>query len=251
MDLLTGIPLPLALVVLALGDGLSVGTFLIPLFLLLAPGRVRVRRIGLYLATICLFYLGVGVLLMLGIVNLIGAAVAFVESTAGRLTILVAGLAMLVGGIAVGMRESRRRKEARARGETAVRTGGRVLRWRDRALDDEASAWSVVGVALAAGVVELAGMLPYLIGMGLIAGEPVALGAKYALLAGYVVVMIVPALAALAVRLLLARAAEPALHRVAGWMQGAGGASSAWLIAIVGALLARGAASGLGLLPMA
>lgn len=250
MDFLTGIPLPLALLVLALLDGLSVGTFLIPLFLLLAPGPVRVRRISLYLATIAAFYLAVGMLMMLGIVNVIGEASGFVASTPGRVMVLVAGIALLVGGVWVGVREDRRRKQAKARGESTVRTKGRVLRWRDRALDDTAPVWSIVGVALAAGVIEVAGMLPYLIGISMIANEPVALAGQYGMLVTYCLVMVAPALIALLVRGLAAGAAEPALQRVAGWMQGAG-ADTAWLLAIVGALVARGAAEGLGILTFA
>lgn len=52
MDLLPGVPLPVTLLVLALVDSLSIGTLLIPLFLLVAPGRVRAGRVLLYLATV-------------------------------------------------------------------------------------------------------------------------------------------------------------------------------------------------------
>ncbi|MFT3799369.1 GAP family protein [Microbacterium sp.] len=251
MDFLTGMPLPFALLALALVDGLSVGTFLIPLFLLLAPGRVRVRRITLYLATISAFYLAVGMLLMLGIVNVIGTASAFIVSTPGRVLLLLGGVALLVGGVWAGVREDRLRKRARARGEDTARAKGRVLRWRDRALDDEGPTWAIVGVALAAGVVEVAGMLPYLIGMGLIANEQIGLAARYGMLVAYCLVMIAPALVAMLVRAAAGGSAERALQRVAGWMQRAGGANTAWLLAVVGALVARGAAGGLGILPMA
>src|SRR5690606_18594143 len=49
LPVLTDVPLPIALAILALLDGLSVGTLLIPLFFLIAPGRPKVARILLYL----------------------------------------------------------------------------------------------------------------------------------------------------------------------------------------------------------
>lgn len=55
-----------SLVVLALLDSTSVGTFFVPLVLLLVPGRPRVAPILGYLATIAVFYLALGVLVMLG-----------------------------------------------------------------------------------------------------------------------------------------------------------------------------------------
>jgi len=45
MDALTDAPLALTLGALALLDGLSVGTLLVPLFFLIAPGRVRSGRV--------------------------------------------------------------------------------------------------------------------------------------------------------------------------------------------------------------
>ena len=54
------------LILLALVDSLSFGTLLIPLLFLMVPGRVRVARIVLYLATIALFYLVAGVAITWG-----------------------------------------------------------------------------------------------------------------------------------------------------------------------------------------
>ena len=65
MELFGGLPLPFSLALLALIDGLSVGTLLIPVFLLLHPGRVHARRILLYLILIGGF-IGGGILGGLG-----------------------------------------------------------------------------------------------------------------------------------------------------------------------------------------
>jgi hypothetical protein len=56
----------LSLVGLALVDSTSVGTLFVPVWLLLSPGRLRVGRPLLYLATIAAFYFGVGLLLVTG-----------------------------------------------------------------------------------------------------------------------------------------------------------------------------------------
>lgn len=237
MEFLTDTPLPLALAILALADGLSVGTLLIPLFLLIAPGRVRGGRILLYLGTIAAFYLLVGMLLMLGLVNLIEAASALISSTGGQIALLVVGVGMLVIAIAMPTR----------RAGDADREPGRLVRWRARMLDERTTPFAVMGVALAAGVVEVAGMLPYLIGMTMIANEPVALVAQYALLAAYCVVMVLPALVLLAARLIAAPLVERPLERFAAWMQRTGAENTAWLIGIAGFFIARGAATQLGL----
>ncbi len=245
MDLLTDTPLPLALLVLALADGLSVGTLLIPLFLLIAPGRVRAGRILLYLATIAGFYLLVGMLLMLGLVNLIDIAGAVISSTGGQIALLIVGVAMLVVAIAMPIRRAGRSGGSGDIGETS--SPGRLVRWRARMLDDRTTPLAVMGVALAAGVIEVAGMLPYLIGMTMIANEPLPLAGQYALLVGYCVVMVVPALALLGARIIAARAVERPLERFAAWMQRTGAENTAWLLGIAGFFIARGAATQLGL----
>ena len=96
MELFGGLPLLLSLGVLALLDGLSVGTLLIPVFLLLQPGRVRAGRILLYLATIAAFYLIVGLLFLWGLVNLVDVASDFLASPTGLVIRLLVGGALLI-----------------------------------------------------------------------------------------------------------------------------------------------------------
>ncbi|MBM4532658.1 hypothetical protein GS563_28475 [Rhodococcus hoagii] len=55
-----------ALAVLALTDSLSFGTLLVPVWLLMTPGRVRPHRILLYLGTVAAVYYGIGIALMAG-----------------------------------------------------------------------------------------------------------------------------------------------------------------------------------------
>lgn len=237
MDALTGMPLPLALLVLAIADGFSIGTLLIPLFLLVAPGRVRAGRVLLYLATIALFYLLIGMLFLLGLVNVIDHASAFFSSTAGQIALLVVGAGMLIGAFLMPTGSKRRDEDA----------PGRLVRWRGRMLAADSSALVVMGVAIAAGVIEIAGMLPYLIGMTMIANETTGLALQYGLLVGYCAVMVAPALLLLAARMLAARLVERPLQRFAGWMQRTGAENTAWLLGIAGFFIARNASTALGI----
>lgn len=249
LPLLADVPLPLALALLALLDGLSVGTLLIPLFFLIAPGPPRVARILLYLGTITLFYLAIGVLFTLGLVNLIDAGRDFIGSTLGQWVLLAGGLALLASGIVIGVSDALKRKAATTGPDSnpTVQTSGRILRWRDRLLSDGTGRAAVVGVALAAGLAEVAGMLPYLLGMTMLADAPIGMPTRFAMLAGYCVVMILPALILLAARLVAARSVDRPLRRLTGWMQRTGAENTAWILGIIGFLLARSGATQLGI----
>ena len=243
MDLLTSLPLPAALAILALLDSLSAGTLLIPLFLLIAPGRVRAGRVLLYLAVIAGFYFVVGIGAMLGLVNVVDAGRAFFASDPGAWVLVWIGVAMFAVGLWLWYLDVQHRKRG-------VPGGGRVLRWRERLLGAEsgsAGAMAVVGVALAAGITEIATMLPYLLGMTLLADAGLGPVASGAALAGYCAVMILPALALLGARVLAARLVEAPLARFASWMQRTGLETSSWLFCIVGVVIVRGATHQLGI----
>ena len=102
-------------------------------------------------------------------------------------------------------------------------------------------------IALAAGLVEIAGMLPYLIGMTMLADAPLSAPARLGMLAAYCVVMIVPALLLLGARMVAAHAVERPLQRFTDWMRRTGAESTSWIFGIVGFLLARAAWMQLGL----
>lgn len=247
MDVLTDLPLPAALAVLALVDGLSVGTLLIPLFFLTAPGRPQLGRILLYLGTITGFYFVIGMLFTLGIVSAIDVAKEVLGSRPGQWGLLIVGVALLGAGIWIGERDATRRKRAAAGDSEAPQGNARLLRWRERLLDQTSGGGAIIGVAFAAGLVEVATMLPYLIGMTMIADEPLSMPSRFAMLAGYCLIMIVPALLLLAARIIAARVVDRPLQRFTGWMQRTGAENTAWILGIIGFLLARSAFTELGL----
>lgn len=225
------------LAVLALVDSTSFGTLLIPVWFLLVPGRVRVARLLVFLATLVAFYLAVGLALLAGAGALLEGGAAALEGPAPTTVQLVLGAGLLLGSFAVGPRKG-------PDGER--RPSGRLLRWRERVMtaDGGAATYGAVAVlALTAAVLELATMLPYLAATGLIASSGLGATQQAAVLAAYCVVMVLPALALLAVRLVAHRLVAAPLARLGAWIERTGSETTAWVIGIVGFLLARDAAS--------
>ncbi|WP_341940726.1 GAP family protein [Microbacterium sp. LWH10-1.2] len=298
MELFGGLPLPLSLALLALIDGLSVGTLLIPVFLLLSPGRVRAGRILLYLGTIAAFYLVVGLLFLWGLVNLVDVASDFLSSSAGLIVRLIVGAALLV--VAFAMPTDSKAREAAsasaalgatasaasgtaasgttASGATAsdgavsaARTdpltpppaaaappaggavpaptpsSGRITRWRERLLDPRTRGTAVMAVAIAAGVVEVATMLPYIVGMTMLADAGVSTPFRVLALVGYCALMVAPAVVLLVLRMVAAPLVQRPLERFAAWMERTGAENTAWILGIIGFLIARSAATELGI----
>lgn len=220
------------LVVLALIDSTSFGTLLIPLWFLLVPGRVRVHRVLVFLGTVAAFYLVVGVALLSGARAALVEAPALGESSGLAVAQLVLGGALLVWALSW---------RATPAGEGGRRSG-RLARWRERAVGgDGGGVGALVGLALAAAAIELGSMLPYLGAVGLLTASDLTGSARVAVLAGYCLVMVLPALVLLAARVVAARQVAPVLTRLAGWLERTGGETTAWVVGIVGFLLARDA----------
>jgi hypothetical protein len=217
-----------SLLVLALIDSTSIGTLLVPLWLLLAPGRVRAGRVVVFLVTVATFYLAVGLVLVAGLVGLVDEAARMLEGAVAARVQLVAGVALLVASFLV--------PTGRRGG-----SGGRAQRWRDRAMSGDGGVGALVGLALLAAVLEVATMLPYLGALGLVGTSDLTWPGRVAVLAGYCLVMVVPALALTAARLAARDRVEAPLRRLAGWLQRTSGETLAWIIGIVGFLLARDA----------
>ncbi|MFK3677257.1 GAP family protein [Microbacterium sp. NPDC090218] len=285
MELFGGLPLPLSLALLALIDGLSVGTLLIPVFLLLHPGRVRAGRILLYLVTIAAFYLVVGLLFLWGLVNLVDVASDFLASPAGLVIRLLVGGALLVTAIVMPTGDKAAKSSsvpvtdrssvsapqvspwtgmpmtpeapapttmtppapAPVRGADTAARPGRITRWRDRLLDPRTRGTAVMAVAIAAGLVEVATMLPYIVAMTMLADAGIDTPLRVLSLGGYCALMILPAIVLLILRLVAAPLVQRPLERFAAWMQRTGAENTAWIIGIIGFLIARSAATELGL----
>ena len=281
MELFGGLPLPLSLALLALIDGLSVGTLLIPVFLLLHPGRVRAGRILAYLVTIAAFYLLVGLLFLWGLVNLVDVASDFLASPAGLVIRLLVGGALLITAFVMPTGDKAPQNapashpssvpsasswtgaptvhDARssslmtppdpvpaAMADPAPRPG-RITRWREKLLDPRTRGTAVMAVAIAAGLVEIATMLPYIVAMTMLADAGIDTPLRVLSLVGYCALMILPAVVLLILRLVAAPLVQRPLERFAAWMERTGAENTAWIIGIIGFLIARSAATELGL----
>ncbi|KOV90135.1 hypothetical protein ADL03_00115 [Nocardia sp. NRRL S-836] len=207
----------LALAGLALLDSTSIGTLFIPIWLMLTPGRVRIGRFAVYLGTITVFYLVVGVLLVLGASRVLG-------HLDGRVALWIQ-LVIGVGLFAVSFRFDSKKKTD-------------TTKWTSRV---NGSTAALVGVALLAGVVELATMLPYLGAIGMMSAADLTPAQTGLLLAGYCLVMVLPAVVLLAGRMALRARVEPVLRRISTWFAEKGASATGWILGIAGFLVARDA----------
>ncbi|MFI1994110.1 GAP family protein [Actinoplanes sp. NPDC020271] len=222
------LPLLLSLTGLALIDSTSIGTLFIPVWLLLAPGGVRTARLVGYLATIAAFYFGVGLVLVVGGSRLASAAAAL-PARPLLIVQLVIGAALFALSFWVEKRRSA--------------TTTRILRWRDRAVSGAADSGALTGLALLAALAEVATMLPYVGAIGMMASAGLPGWSVPLVLAGYCLVMVVPALALLSLRAIGAARVERPLERLNTWVTAKGAGLLGWMLGIAGFLVARDAAA--------
>ncbi len=223
--------LALSLAGLALLDSTSIGTLFIPIWLLLTPGRVRVARILMYLAAIAVFYLGVGLLIALGAGSVISAVGDALRSTPALWVQLCIGVGLFI--LSYRLDPKRRKNNG----------GGAIQRWRDRATAQDTSVRWLIGLALLAGLTEIATMVPYLAAIGLLTTSNLSALVVLGVLAGYCVVMILPAGVLLAARVAARSLVEPLLQKLNNWIMRNGANATSWIVAIAGFLIARDAAA--------
>lgn len=230
-----------ALLILALTDSLSFGTLLVPVWLLMAPGRLRPMRIGLYLVTVGLAYFAIGIVLIAGGGWLITTLSEAMSSAPLLWVQLGLGAVLLYFSFALDT------KKARARAAEKSQQSGRLSRWRERAMSDDGPPLALAGLAITAVLVEVASMLPYIAATGIIASETDTWPEAFLLLAGYCLVMIAPALLLTIGRLTARRLVEQPLTRLDNWLTKSARSTTLWIIGIAGFFLAASAAQSLGL----
>jgi len=217
-----------SLVALALIDSTSFGTLLIPIWLLLHPGKVRLSRMFVFLGTVSAFYFAVGLGLTWGLLAFMPRITALLDTREVSWAQLVLGVALFF--LSFRLDGKRKRKPEGA---------GRIARWRERALGTEGGMLSLIGLALTATLLEVGTMLPYLAAIGLVSTAELPMAQRVTVLGGYCLVMILPALVLLGLRLTAGHRIEPLLTRISDWMTSSD--MLAWIVGIVGFLLARDA----------
>lgn len=223
---------------LALVDSTSIGTLIIPIFLMLSNRPALGRRALVYLATVACFYFVVGVALMLGLLPAVKAVGDLADPRILRWLELAAGAVLLVLSFRL---DPRRKREP----------GDRSSRWRERItrVGDSSAGMAVLGVT-AAGL-EVATMFPYLAAIGLLVSADLSPAVWLPVLGGYNLVMVLPALVLLALRLAAADRVRGPLNRLSEWLSRHSGDAVSWAVGIAGFLLARDAALHLGLFQFA
>lgn len=222
------------LVGLALADSTSIGTLVIPLWLLLRD-RLSVRHTLLYLVVIAAFYWAVS-LVLLALMTQIGPLAENIHlDRLWSWVQLAVGVAVLALGVWV---DRRGRIEGRP---------SRAQRWRDRALQLDRTR-AVIGLALAAGVLEAATMLPLLAALGMIERSTLSPVESTLAVSGYVAIMMLPATVLLTVRAVIGERGARPLAAVGRWLERQTNAVAGTVLIVVGALVSADAAIRLDLI---
>ncbi|WP_176955300.1 GAP family protein [Sinosporangium album] len=215
----------LTLIALALVDSMSFGTLGIPVYMLVVADRFRASRMFVYLGTLATFYFLIGVALLLGLT-------AFMENFQDALqsrTAYWVQLALGVGLFALSFKfdPKRREKQGKPSRRLEPRLGG---------------PGGMVALALTAGVLEVATMVPYLAAIGMMTNASLPATQWLPILAAYVLVMITPPLLLMGLRGIVGGWLAPKLERLRNWITKNSESMVGWALGIVGFLLARDAA---------
>ncbi|KAA9393769.1 hypothetical protein FCK90_10100 [Kocuria coralli] len=225
----------ITLVLLALIDSTSMGTLVLPLVLLLftsSGGRAGARsvavRVAGYLVAIGFFYWLLGLVLLSGVDLALQPLGAFFGSRPGAVLLLAAGIGLTVLSWWMDPKEVRKRG-----GDPDAATE----RWITRAERAVRSWRGLVALAVAAGVAEVATMLPYLAAIGGLAQSGLPYRASGLALAVYCVVMILPALLLAVARFALGGGIDRPVARIRDWAVCTTPTTLAWVIGIVGVVI--------------
>lgn len=215
------------IVPLALLDAVSVATLAVPIWFLLGGADVRYRLVTLYLAIVAVAYTGVGVTLL--------AVLPWAERVSGLIGRLP-GLDRVQFGVGVVIMTFAAWYGLVHR--TRANRSGLLQRWRHRAVGGGGRPAGVLVVALAAVLAEVPTMLPYLSAIRRVADSGLSHGAQLAVLAAYAAIMTAPALLLTVSSVVLRSRTQSALHVVDDWLRRNAQENTAWLLAILGFLVA-------------
>ncbi|MFN7149870.1 MAG: GAP family protein [Microthrixaceae bacterium] len=224
---------------LALTDSVSFGTLLVPVWLLMSPGRLRLARIVLYLATIAVAYFLIGVAMVFGGRMLAESAGALLTSSPAQFLQLALGIVLLIVSFALDTKAARARAAQRG-------TSGRMSRWRDRAMGGTSASPALITLALTAVAVEIASMLPYLAATGIITTQTSNWTTALLVLGAYCLAMIAPALVLAIGRVTARGVVDQPLRKLDGWLTRNARSTTLWIVGIAGFFLAATAIQSLG-----
>lgn len=223
-------PLAFLIIGLALIDSTSLGTSLIPLWLLLSPGRLSKARIGSYLLTLTLAYFAMGLVVAAGAASLFNAFQSWIMSApdallvGGQTTIGILiisfGLTLLIRNVRGGAQDS----------------GNTLFRWRNEAMT-AGSSRGLVRLALLAFGIEFATMVPYVGAIVAMTDAEMSWGSIVLWVFIYCAVMMAPAGILTVFRLALGHRIDPLLRRLDTWLERHMGTVSGTGLSLLGALI--------------
>lgn len=202
-----------ALVGLALMDSLSLGTLVIPLVLVVTRRRVDVSPLMIYFATVVLVYFGIGVALLAGFDLLTGPLTRVLSSEPAQWIKLVAGAALLAYGVLAPTPEVCDEAQLKVRSLAPA---------------------AMVALGLGAVLTEVATMVPYLAANGIISGMDAGWPLRLIVLAGYCLVMILPAGVLIGVAAIWGDRVWPKLEKLVLRLEREAKVTLLWIAAIVG-----------------
>ncbi|HBN13895.1 MAG TPA: hypothetical protein DD407_02565 [Pseudohongiella sp.] len=222
---------------LALIDSTSIGTLLIPIWLLLDHRQIDGSRLLIYLLTIAGFYLVVGLTLALGADWLLAAEPsqtgADAQTQPGILDAALSGLQLLVGA---GLFWISFRFDSSKPGAAE-----RVERWKQRTHQASTSTRVLISLALLAALAEVATMLPYLGAIAMMTAADLSRFQLLILMPIYCLIMILPAIVLLLLRQALHDQIQSALIKVDQWISRNAESALGWTLGIAGFLIAQDA----------
>ncbi len=238
------------LTVLALIDSTSFGTLLIPVWLLMAPGRLRAGRVLVYLGVVAGAYTVIGLVLLASLVLVGDQLLAWFNAASESEAFLLAQAVLAAGLIWYSMRLdpwTEAGKEKKRQREAQRGTDGRVSRFRARAVGEGSSGGlgPLLALTLAAVGLEIATLIPYLAGIGLVAGTTPELPGSALMILFYCAVMVTPALVLLLGRIAARPLLERPLAKLEGFLSRHANGTIALILFLLGLFLGLNALEGL------
>jgi len=244
------IGLLLSLAGLALVDSTSIGTLGIPIFLMLTPNRRPIMRLLVYLGTIVLCYFLLGIGLMLGLNTALGSISSALAGETGYWIEAVVGVGLFILSFRFDPKRKKKRQKDRALSNSSSNSGSLSDGALSEAgqIEEDRPKWmnrlnggnrSMITLGLLASAAEAATMVPYLAAVGIMTTAQLPAVQWIPLMAGYSVVMVLPALALVAVRAVAGQKVQTGLEKAGAWIQKNSASALGWVLGIAGFLLAR------------
>lgn len=249
--------------VLALIDSTSFGTLLIPVWLLMAPGRLRAGRFLVYLGVVAGAYAVIGLVLLVALTLFGDSLLNWLAGTRESQPFLIAQTALAAGLILYSLRLDPITEAGKAKKrerEASRSTGDRLSMFRNRAVGNSAEGGGtqhgptqggvlpLLALALTAVGLEIATLLPYLAGIGLVATSGTGLPGSTLMIFFYCAVMILPAMVLLAARIVARSVLERPLARLERFLSRHANGTVALILFLLGLFLGLNALGSLGVL---